>query len=62
LFSEPYKKYLAGELRRAFGYEGCPLVLVPKPRPQTVEPIRKFKLPHRKPAGEFSRSRGKKSR
>jgi GTP-binding protein len=43
LFSDQYKKYLAGELRRAFGYEGCPLVLVPKPRPKTVEPIRKFK-------------------
>jgi GTP-binding protein len=45
LFSDPYKKYLAGELRRAFGYEGCPMVLVPKPRPKTVEPIRKFSPP-----------------
>ena len=43
LFSPPYMKFLGGELRRAFGYEGCPLVLVPKPRPKTVEPIRKFK-------------------
>ena len=43
LFSDQYKKYLAGEMRRAFGYEGCPMVLVPKPRPKTVEPIRKFK-------------------
>jgi GTP-binding protein len=41
LFSEPYKKYLASQLRRAFGYEGCPLVLVPKPRPRTVEPVRR---------------------
>ncbi|MBU6400928.1 MAG: ribosome biogenesis GTPase Der [Verrucomicrobia bacterium] len=41
LFSEPYRKYLAGELRRAFGYEGCPIVLVAKPRPQTIEPVRK---------------------
>ncbi len=40
LFPEPYQKYLAGELRRAFGYEGCPIVLVPKPRPKTVEPKR----------------------
>lgn len=40
LFSEPYKKYLAGELRRAFGYEGCPIVLAPKPRPRTIEPMR----------------------
>jgi len=43
LFSDQYKKNLAGELRKAFGYEGCPLILVPKPRPKTVEPIRKFK-------------------
>jgi len=62
LFSDPYKKYLAGELRRAFGYEGCPMVLVPKPRPKTVEPIRKFKLPQRKHSGKFSPSRKKKSR
>ena len=43
LFSDPYKKYLAGELRRAFGFEGCPITLVPKPRPKTVEPVRRFK-------------------
>ena len=43
LFSAPYKKYLANELRHAFGYEGCPVVLVPKPRPRTVEPVRKPK-------------------
>jgi GTP-binding protein len=40
LFSAQYKKYLADELRRAFGYEGCPMVLVPKPRPKTIEPVR----------------------
>jgi GTP-binding protein len=45
LFSDPYKKYLAGQLRQAFGYEGCPLVLVPKARPQTIAPIRKFRKP-----------------
>jgi len=43
LFSESYKKNLAGEMRKAFGYEGCPLLLVPKARPKTVAPIRKFK-------------------
>jgi GTPase len=47
LFSEQYKKYLADQLRRAFGYEGCPLVLVPKARPQTIEPVRKFKKSRR---------------
>ncbi len=40
LFSEQYKKYLAGEMRKAFGYEGCPIVLVPKARPKTIEPMR----------------------
>ena len=44
LFSEQYKKYLADQMRTAFGYEGCPIVLVPKPRPKTIEPVRKFKL------------------
>jgi GTPase len=43
LFSDPYRKYLANEMRKAFGYEGCPIVLVPKPRPKTIEPVRKFK-------------------
>jgi GTP-binding protein len=41
LFSAQYKKYLADEMRRAFGYEGCPLVLIPKPRPKTIEPVRR---------------------
>jgi len=45
LFSDAYKKYLAGEMRTAFGYEGCPVLLVPKPRPKTIEPMRKFKIP-----------------
>jgi GTP-binding protein len=43
LFSEPYKKYLAGRMRSAFGYEGCPIVLAAKARPKTIEPVRKFK-------------------
>jgi GTP-binding protein len=43
LFSDQYKKSLGNELRKAFGYEGCPLVLVPKARPKTVEGKRKFK-------------------
>ena len=43
LFSDQYKKHLANDMRRAFGYEGCPIVLVPKPRPKTIEPVRKFK-------------------
>ncbi len=41
LFSPQYHKYLADQLRRAFGFEGCPLVLLPKDRPKTIEPVRK---------------------
>jgi len=48
LFSEQYKKYLAGEMRKAFGYEGCPIVLAPKARPKTIEPVRKPKPAHSK--------------
>ena len=77
LFSEQYKKHLATELRTAFGYEGCPIVLVPKARPKTIEPVRKFKPAHNKSTGRvagrtdahrkaqherYSRTRGKKSR
>jgi GTP-binding protein len=62
LFSEQYKKYLGDQLRQAFGYEGCPMVLVPKPRPKTVEPVRKFKISQRKRAGKFPPARGRKSR
>ncbi|HEV2693876.1 MAG TPA: ribosome biogenesis GTPase Der [Verrucomicrobiae bacterium] len=49
MFSDPYKKYLAGEMRTAFGYEGCPVVLVPKPRPKTVESKQRFR---QKPGGK----------
>jgi GTPase len=43
LFSDQYKKYLADQMRIAFGYEGCPVILAAKPRPKTIEPVRKFK-------------------
>jgi len=38
--SEPYRKYLTGQLRRAFGFEGCPIILHCRARPKTVESIR----------------------
>ena len=57
LFSEQYKKHLATELRTAFGYEGCPIVLVPKARPKTIEPVRKFKPAHNKPTGRIDAHR-----
>jgi GTPase len=62
LFSDQYKKYLANQMRRAFGYEGCPVVLVPKPRPQTIEPIRKPKPSFQKRPGSLAPSRGQKRR
>jgi len=60
LFSDQYKKYLAGEMRKAFGYEGCPVVLVPKARPKTIEPVRKPKPGHPKPDGKPG-SRGERA-
>ena len=54
LFSDQYKKSLANELRTAFGYEGCPIVLVPKARPKTVVPKRKFRPAETAP-GKFGR-------
>ena len=59
LFSGQYKKYLAGELRRAFGYEGCPIVLAPKPRPKTIEPVRKFRTSEHKTVARGPRRRQK---
>jgi GTPase len=41
LFSDQYKKYLSDQMRSAFGYEGCPIVLAAKARPKTIEPMRK---------------------
>jgi GTP-binding protein len=43
LFSDQYKKYLASEMRKAFGYEGCPIVLVGRAREKTIEPMRRFR-------------------
>jgi GTPase len=57
IFSDQYKKYLGGEMRTAFGYEGCPIVIVPKARPKTVEPIRKFKPVQNKPLGRLDAHR-----
>lgn len=45
LFSPAYDKYLGGALRKAFGYEGCPIVIVPRARPKTVATIRRDRLP-----------------
>ena len=59
LLSDQYKKYLCGEMRTAFGYEGCPIVLVPKTRNKTIAPVRKTKPLHTKfrPGGEQTKRR-----
>src|SRR5580700_675698 len=41
LLSDQYRKYLTQEMRRAFGYEGCAIVLVARDREKTIEPVRK---------------------
>ena len=38
LLSDQYKKYLGDEMRKAFGYEGCPIILLPRDRPQDERP------------------------
>lgn len=43
LFSSQYEKYLSSSLRKAFGYEGCPLVIEAKARPKTIESVRRSK-------------------
>jgi len=61
LLTDQYKKYLAGSMRTAFGYEGCPIILAPKPRPKTVQPKRKFRPAPKgqKPAPAKSRHRSR---
>ena len=55
VLSDQYKKYLGDQMRAAFGYEGCPIILVPKARPKTIEPVRKFN-PSRQPRGQGGQS------
>ena len=62
LFSPAYNKYLAGQIRKAFGYEGCPIVLVPKPRPKTIEPVRRRLLAARARKGFQAGGKGPPSR
>ena len=36
--SDNYMRYLENEMRKAFGFEGCPIRIVAKPRPKTIPP------------------------
>jgi GTP-binding protein len=65
LFSDNYTRYLTSTLRKAFGYEGCPIVLVAKARPQRIEPKRTPKPPRKgrpDPRSRESRAGGARSR
>jgi len=62
LFSDPYNKYLAAQIRRAFGYEGCPIILVPKPRPKTIDLIRRDRPDTRRQSGERRKTAPKRTK
>jgi len=57
LFSDQYKKYLSDQMRSAFGYEGCPIILLPRARPKTVEPLRRRRHARNQPRPHTRRSR-----
>jgi GTP-binding protein len=60
LFSDQYKKYLADHMRSSFGFEGCPIILVPKARPKTIESFSKGSSGGRGGAKENSRENPKR--
>lgn len=49
LFSPQYEKYLADQLRAAFGFDGCPIILEARPRPRKDMPGRD---PHHRASGK----------
>jgi len=57
LFSDQYKKYLSDQMRSAFGYEGCPIILLPRARPKTVESVRRRRPARSQPRPHTRRSR-----
>jgi GTPase len=56
--AEPCRKYLQREMRRAFGYEGCPIHLVAKGRPKPVESVRTRQQNQRRTQKSGPRRRG----
>ena len=44
LLSDNYTRYLTGVIRKSFGFEGCNIRLVAKPRPKSIEPIRRTSI------------------
>ena len=41
LLSDNYTRYLIGIIRKSFGFEGCNIRIVAKPRPKSIESIRR---------------------
>ncbi len=56
LLNRAYEKHLAVSIRTAFGYEGCPIVLIPRARPKTIESVRK---PREADSARRGRGRGR---
>ena len=44
LLSDNYTRYLIGVIRKSFGFEGCNIRLVAKPRPKSIAPIRRTSI------------------
>ena len=58
LFSDQYRKYLTDQLRKAFGYEGCPIILWARARPKTLQPVRTRSRPRAEDRVRRSSRRG----
>ena len=43
VYSDNYDKYLTRHMRNAFGYEGCPLRMLVKARPKSIQSVRRGK-------------------
>ncbi|MGP8236304.1 MAG: hypothetical protein ACLQVW_12945, partial [Limisphaerales bacterium] len=58
LFSDQYKKYLSNQMRAAFGYEGCPIILRAREREQNPDrphpPAKSANTPPRPPHSPHS--------
>jgi hypothetical protein len=53
LFTPIYRKYLGDQIRKAHGYEGCAINLIPKDRPKTIEAKRdRTRTPSAAPIGK----------
>jgi len=63
LFSDQYKKYLSNQMRTAFGYEGCPIILRGREREQNPDRVapKRANAPAR-PTARHARNRSEQKR